>query len=202
MKFAWCDFGNHPLQPEQYQHGDFWTEESSPTGSWLPGRTIGSIIPEGRFAHQFTITHRVGQNCSSLARLTSLIYWNPKKSHTSASHHGFCPTGVSALPVSRNSTFFPPKIALISPRTVLSLLSSLISHFNLTELGSKQCTLTSVLRLIVRSLKRRHQAAALSNQRWTVFQPIRLTRAMADLLRPSILREATSSKVSRRCWSR
>ena len=42
----------------------------------------------------------------------------------------------------------------------------------------------------------------LSSQRWTVFQAIRFTRAIPDLFTPSTLREATSSNVPRRCWSR
>ena len=46
------------------------------------------------------------------------------------------------------------------------------------------------------------KVGALSSQRLTVFQPIRFTRAIADLFRPSTLSVATSSKVARRCWSR
>src|SRR5262249_24648819 len=42
--------------------------------------------------------------------------------------------------------------------------------------------------LIFRLLNRRHQAAALSNQRWTVFQAMPLIRAIADLFTPSTLR--------------
>jgi hypothetical protein len=108
----------------------------------------------------------------------------------------------------RSETISPWKWPLsLRPRKFMTSLAPKHSVLWLSNFGySSQRCWRLLNRISVeysfRSLNRRHEWAAFSSHRATVFQAICFTRAMADLFRPSTLSSATSSKVERRCWSR